>query len=245
MPVRIYDISKKLGLENKEVLAKAKELGIVAAKVPSSSLDKITAEYLENELSGGRPAASGVPSVPVEPAKIILVTPPIVPPPPPPEPVVQAPEPVAAEAEPVSPVPEPIENNPLVTAQIEAHVPIAPVAPPPAQPTPPPVQPPGPQVGDKVGFIKLPTRPVAGGRPGDKPVAKPAPPRTSAHQPVRQDFGGRGDNRNFRGGIPPTQGRPQAPGNRYGDAGRGVPARPAAPVAPKFVAPETGEVITI
>ena len=47
MPVRIYDISKKLGLENKDVLAKAKELGITAAKVPSSSLDKITAEYLE------------------------------------------------------------------------------------------------------------------------------------------------------------------------------------------------------
>ena len=47
MPVRIYDISKKLGLENKEVLAKAKELGIAAARVASSSLDKITAEYLE------------------------------------------------------------------------------------------------------------------------------------------------------------------------------------------------------
>ena len=44
MPVRIYDISKKLGLENKEILAKAKALGIAAAKVPSSSLDKITAE---------------------------------------------------------------------------------------------------------------------------------------------------------------------------------------------------------
>ena len=28
MPVRIYDISKKLGLENKEVLVKAKELGV-------------------------------------------------------------------------------------------------------------------------------------------------------------------------------------------------------------------------
>ena len=27
MPVRIYDISKKLGLENKEVIAKAKALG--------------------------------------------------------------------------------------------------------------------------------------------------------------------------------------------------------------------------
>ena len=49
MPVRIYDISKKLGLENKEVLSKAKELGI-AARVASSSLDKITAEYLEEQL---------------------------------------------------------------------------------------------------------------------------------------------------------------------------------------------------
>jgi len=47
MPVRIYDIAKKLGIENKEVLVKAKELGITAAKVPSSSLDKITAEYLK------------------------------------------------------------------------------------------------------------------------------------------------------------------------------------------------------
>ena len=50
MPVRIYEISKKLGLENKAVLAKAKTLGIAAAKVPSSSLDKITAEYLEDEI---------------------------------------------------------------------------------------------------------------------------------------------------------------------------------------------------
>ncbi|HEY9174852.1 MAG TPA: translation initiation factor IF-2 N-terminal domain-containing protein, partial [Verrucomicrobiae bacterium] len=50
MPVRIYDIAKKLGLENKEVLSKAKEMGIAAAKVPSSTLDKITAEYFEEEL---------------------------------------------------------------------------------------------------------------------------------------------------------------------------------------------------
>jgi len=55
MPVRIYDISKKLGLENKEILAKAKALNIAAAKVPSSSLDKISAEYLEEELIKDRP----------------------------------------------------------------------------------------------------------------------------------------------------------------------------------------------
>lgn len=50
MPVRIYDIAKKLGIESKEVLAKAKELGI-PAKVPSSSLDKITAEFLEQQFA--------------------------------------------------------------------------------------------------------------------------------------------------------------------------------------------------
>src|SRR5437868_10105898 len=55
MPVRIYDISKKLGLENKQVLAKAKELGIAAARVASSSLDKITAEYLEQQLIVAHP----------------------------------------------------------------------------------------------------------------------------------------------------------------------------------------------
>lgn len=50
MPVRIYDIAKKLGIEVKVVLTKAKEIGITAAKVPSSSLDKISADYLEEEL---------------------------------------------------------------------------------------------------------------------------------------------------------------------------------------------------
>ena len=55
MPVRIYDIAKKVGLESKEVLAHAKTLGIAAAKVPSSSLDKITAEFLEEELFKAHP----------------------------------------------------------------------------------------------------------------------------------------------------------------------------------------------
>ncbi len=55
MPLRIYDISKKLGLENKEILAKAKAMGIAAAQVPSSSLDKITAEDLENHLLEDHP----------------------------------------------------------------------------------------------------------------------------------------------------------------------------------------------
>src|SRR5207237_7734090 len=70
MPVRIYDISKKLGLENKQVLSKAKELGI-AARVASSSLDKITAEYLEQQLILAHPNLANSPSqisAPVQPA---------------------------------------------------------------------------------------------------------------------------------------------------------------------------------
>lgn len=50
MPARIYEIAKDLNLESKVVLAKARELGIGTAKVPSSQLDKITAEYLKEQL---------------------------------------------------------------------------------------------------------------------------------------------------------------------------------------------------
>ena len=71
MPVRIYDIAKKLGLESKEILVKAKALGIAAAKVPSSSLDKISAEWLEEELIKSSPelAAKLAPTAAVEPPR--------------------------------------------------------------------------------------------------------------------------------------------------------------------------------
>src|SRR5664279_996397 len=105
MPVRIYDISKKLGLENKEILAQAKALGIAAAKVPSSSLDKITAEWLEEEIVKTHPevAARLAPKPAPEPPKpapveekIVLITAP--PPEPKPEPAVV--ETIAATAPP-------------------------------------------------------------------------------------------------------------------------------------------------
>ena len=50
MPVRVYDLAKKLGIEANDVIDKAKDLGITQAKSPSSSLDKITAAFLESEL---------------------------------------------------------------------------------------------------------------------------------------------------------------------------------------------------
>ena len=70
MPVRIYEIAKKVGIPSKEVLAKAKELGITNAKVASSTLDKITAEYLEGKIAGTQEPAPEPAPVAVEPVII-------------------------------------------------------------------------------------------------------------------------------------------------------------------------------
>ncbi len=70
MPVRIYEIAKKVGISSKEVLAKAKELGITNAKVASSTLDKITAEYLEGKIAGTQEPEPEPAPVAVEPVII-------------------------------------------------------------------------------------------------------------------------------------------------------------------------------
>jgi len=59
MPIRIYDIAKELGVESKEVLTVARALGITSAKVPSSSLDRITAEYLQQQCASRFGSAQG------------------------------------------------------------------------------------------------------------------------------------------------------------------------------------------
>ena len=226
MPVRIYDISKKLGLENKEVLARAKALGI-AAKVPSSSLDKITAEYLEGEIRKAHPELDAPPPVAPPPAPIphepiVLVTAS----PPPPLPPVETP--------PETPAPVPVEplTPELSVPPVEATPP--PPAPP-AAPLPPP-EPPKPKVGEKVGFIQLAQRPQP--RPGDSRAAGAKPPGR-ATEPGRTDFGRRGDNRPGRGG-PSSAG---APGQR--PYGQQRPAEPAKSVTPKVALPANAQIIII
>lgn len=120
MPVRIYDIAKKLGLENKEVISKARELGITAAKVPSSSLDKITAEYLEEQLL---PLVKKAP-VPAPVLPPLTATPPPLEVAPKPEPL----PPAAAPAPEVAPaIPAPVAAPPLeVAAPIISELPPAP-----------------------------------------------------------------------------------------------------------------------
>ena len=250
MPVRIYEISKKLGLENKEVLTAAKALGIAAAKVPSSSLDKITAEYLEEEILKTHPdlAANLKPAsaAPPEPKpvhvehKIEIIKAPE------PPPVIVAPEPepvVAVAAEPISePAIEPVASEPV--AEITPAVPAEPPAPvaPPA-----PVVPAQPKVGEKVGFIQLAPRPQpkAPEPRGAKPAA-PQPGRPGA--PGQQtSFLRRGDTQQFRRG--PGQGGPggQRPGAQAyrGPGAPGRPAEPAKPQAPRFSLPADAQVIVI
>ncbi len=206
MPVRIYDISKKLGLENKAIIAKAKALGIAAAKVPSSSLDKISAEFLEEELFKDHPELAAKFAAP---------------------PVVEKPKPALIEEKIVLITAPPPETKPEVkTEPVKAAVALPTVveAPP---PPPPPPKPTGPKLGEKVGFIQLPTRPQP--RTGEKvgsvkppPSRHGGPQRTDSRHPFQRLHGG----------------RQTAPAARE-------PARTAAAPSPKFVAPETGEVIVI
>ncbi|TAL03725.1 MAG: translation initiation factor IF-2, partial [Verrucomicrobia bacterium] len=235
MPVRIYDISKKLGLENKEVLVKAKELGIAAAKVPSSSLDKITAEYLEEEILKANPALAEklkapAPAPKVAPVeqKIEIIT---APPPP-----VEEPEPAPAPA-PVTPAPA---AEPLGIPAEPAPVAKAPEPPKPAAPIipPKPPEPHKPKVGEKVGFINLGTRAPAS-RPAEKtPPARPAGRSDGA----RTDFARRGDQRGGRGPAP--AGAPVR-GGFPPKAQPGARPEPAKPAAPKFALPEGAQVIII
>src|SRR5689334_13964190 len=125
MPVRIYDIAKEVGLENKEVLVKAKELGIAAAKVPSSSLDKITAEFLIEQL-GGKKVAAAPPPPPTPPVVVVAEAPPTPPPPAPPAPEVAAPAPAEAEIVPSAPVAE--VKRTMVPSTTETPAAVAPPA---------------------------------------------------------------------------------------------------------------------
>ena len=245
MPVRIYDIAKKFGLESKEILTKAKALGIAAAKVPSSSLDKISAEWLEVEFLKDRPDVvarlnappAAEPPKPAPPEeKIVFITAPKPEPPPEvkPEP---APEPVATAPVEVEAQPAPSADQPPAPPAPSA---VAPATPPPApQPVVPPAPvippaPPKPQVGEKVGFIQLPVRPQSS-RPGDRDRGGSPPPRPQ---------------NGARPGQPPQRGDSRPQFQQRGRDGRPQqqfrePPKPAAPAAPKFIAPSGGEIIII
>jgi len=251
MPVRIYDISKKLGLENKEVLTKAKNLGIAAARVASSSLDKITAEYLEQQLLQDHPnlVASPAPSAPPPQAPaahegIIVLKAPVAE-----LETAQPQETTAATATAVMEAEAPTAQTssieiPTDAPESAADISKAPVSPSDTtlltKPAPPPL-PSGPKVGDKVGFIHLPTKPVA--KAPDKPGALKLPPRPLDQR--KTEFTKRGDIRSVRGGtIPPGMSGTAGARPQQKAAGAGKSAE-APPSSPKIALPSDAQIISI
>ncbi len=274
MPVRIYDISKKLGLENKDILVKAKALGIAAAKVPSSSLDKISAEYLEEELIKDRPELAArlapkppeAPRPPVVEEKVLIISAPPPPPPAPPVPpvVITAPTPIITPVAVQAPaaaveIPTQISSQPEPTTATEAPVP------------PPPSLAPTPKVEGAVNPTPEPAPVVP------TQLAPPAPPAPVVHKvgdlvgriilpprpqprmgdkvgsvklpPPRPNPSGRPNQPNQQNSPPRNDYRPGQrfqPGGRPGVAPANQPSRPSGPPAqPKFSAPADSQVIII
>jgi translation initiation factor IF-2 len=173
----------------------------------------------KTELAGG--VATAV--LEAEPPPVAIAAPPVeheVAPPP--APMIEAPKPVEPAVEAVAKAPAP-----------------APVAAPPAPPPPPPA-PALPRVGDKVGFIQLPSKPLP--KPAEKGgLAARQAPRTA--EPKRTEFNKRGDIRSVR--------------SPYGGPGKGAaqpssqqqkaPAKAAEPASArsKIVLPADAQVISI
>ncbi len=236
MPVRIYDIAKRLGIESKQVLAIAKELGIKEAKVPSSSLDKITAEFLEEKLGPIKPA---VPAPVVEaPAPVVLITAPEPEPPPAPAPetVPQAfgaaePAPAEPPAAPIAHVELGVEAAPEPVAAATPAAPLAPVVPPP------PSEPPKPIVGQLIGRVDL----------SKFAARRPEPARDDRRAPTGLTQVARpADSRGFQGNRPgDNRGGYQGARPGYGQQQRGpaTPPPPPKPVDPRASLPSSAQII--
>ena len=196
MSLRIHQIAKQIGMENKELLALLKERGY-AVKSVASSIDNITAESLIQELgpaSAEEEATASDEAAPAEPEAEGPAEAPAggggAPPPPAPEPPKATPErkpaavdtpaqapKLATAAQP--PPPPPPASRPSAPAG-RSSAPARPAAPPPPPPkrgsagsgAPPPPPPPSPA---RTG-VSAPPRPPSPPRPGARPPAPPRPP---------------------------------------------------------------------
>jgi translation initiation factor IF-2 len=134
MSIRVHELAKHCGISNAEMMAKLKGLNYPVKSV-SSTIDKITAESIENEY-GYTPAAPAPVTPPPAPEPVAAPAP-VAPPPPPPPPVaapVPAPVPVAPRVVPAMVPPK--YAMPKITFAPKPAVPppkkVAPVTPPPA-----------------------------------------------------------------------------------------------------------------
>ncbi|MFM2173877.1 MAG: Translation initiation factor [Cyanobacteriota bacterium] len=228
--VRIYELSKDLGLENKDVLDAAEKLSI-AAKSHSSSISDDEAARIRSLIktaSNGAKAAAA-PAAPPQKAILSVKKAPSAPAP---ASAPQAPKPAAASApaapaKPVAAKPVAAPARPAAAPAPAAAKPAAPAAAKPAAPAPRPA-PAAPQAAKPVA---PPARPAAPSAPPARPVAaKPAsgaPARPGAPTPARP---APAIVSKAPAGAPPAR-KPAPPS-------AAAPARPAAPPQRPAAAPQ-------
>jgi translation initiation factor IF-2 len=250
MSIRIHELAKKIGMDNKELLALLKERKYDVKSV-SSTIDNISAEALEEEFASKRAAAEAAPQAPAAAASAPAA--PEAPAPAPAAPVhtgpAGAPPPVAtpttpAAAAPAPPAPERPAAPPQVklppgvfvksredvqrqreeqarATQVARPAPAV-VMPPPPRPTAPGIRPPA-----SASPAPAPSRPPFVSQPGRPPAASPAPasvPPAAAAAPRPA----------------PAPAAPPPP-----PVSKGSPTVPPTPVAPVAAPVPMGEVRTI
>ncbi|MFM7455497.1 MAG: translation initiation factor IF-2, partial [Vulcanococcus sp.] len=247
--VRIYELSKDLGLENKDVLDAAEKLAI-AAKSHSSCISDDEASRIRSLIKGGGNGAHAAAPAP----KAILSVKKAAAPAPSPAAAVEPPKPAAKPPAPKAAAPVPPPASPARPAPAKPPV-MAAAKPPvvvakPAAPAKPaviaakPAAKPAPGAPARPG-APAPSRPAPAGAPARKPAPPiagsptrppaPAPQRPGAPAPVRPAAGG---GRPQLVGRPQGQGQPAAAGGSRpaSPSGRpslsqrpGMPSRPGAP----------------
>ncbi|WP_115022255.1 translation initiation factor IF-2 [Synechococcus sp. UW69] len=213
--VRIYELSKDLGLENKDVLDAAEKLSI-AAKSHSSSISDAEAGKIRSLLVKGGNGAKPAAAAPAKPApgKAILSVKKAAPAAPSkPTPAVS--KPVAAKPQ-VAPTPQAPPKPPAATTPKPI---ISKPTPAPAKASAPPARPAAPQKPPAA-----PSRPTAS-KPVPRPAASPAPRAASKPQPVSKPPATKPELVSKpKAAAKPTAPTPARPTPR--PAGAGSPARP-------------------
>ena len=246
--VRIYELSKDLGLENKDVLDAAEKLSI-AAKSHSSSISDAEAGKIRSLLGKGGNGATPAAAAPAKPApgKAILSVQKAAPAAPSkPTPAVREPvaKPVAAKPQaapkpPAAATPKPVISKPAPAPAKSSAAPARPAAPqkPPAVPARPTAAKPMPrpaaakpqvvskQAEGKPELVSKPKTAAKPTAPTPRPTpARPAPRPAGAGSPARPTPGqGQPKPQIIRAGAPSRPGTPTR---------AGAPAKPGAPSRP-------------
>ncbi len=261
--VRIYELSRDLGLDNKDVLDAAEKLSI-AVRSHSSSISDDEAARIRAVLV----RSAGAPAAPAQPARAILSVK---------KAAAEAePSAPAAPARPAAPVPRPVAAPARPAAAAAAAAPARPAAPAPAKPTAAPAQPRAaatprpvspaasaparPSAAPAARASSAPSKPVvvATASPAPRPTAPaaktpPAPARPSAAPVVKPAAAPAA--KPAAAGVPPASrptppaakpvappARPSAPGSRpAGGPAGAAPTRPGGPTITRLPqAPQRG-----